>query len=156
MTEDGVVQNLGLDWDERVLPSIGNEIVKAAVAQYNAEQLLTQRDRVSRAVSVQACSFVLSQVMWYQLSNMSYGQWQILSADQQCGAQHADTRQSDKESKGVQHPCGRCCHHASVLWHRGAHQLSKADMQKCNAHSTLIALFLFADLLLCNMWLHCT
>ena len=45
-----VVQNLGLDWDERVLPSIGNEIVKAAVAQYNAEQLLTQRDRVSRAV----------------------------------------------------------------------------------------------------------
>ena len=45
------LQNLGLDWDERVLPSIGNEIVKAAVAQYNAEQLLTQRDRVSRAVS---------------------------------------------------------------------------------------------------------
>lgn len=47
-----VLQNLGLDWDERVLPSIGNEIVKAAVAQYNAEQLLTQRDRVSRAVSM--------------------------------------------------------------------------------------------------------
>ena len=47
----GLLQNLGLDWDERVLPSIGNEIVKAAVAQYNAEQLLTQRDRVSRAVS---------------------------------------------------------------------------------------------------------
>lgn len=35
-----------------MLPSIGNEIVKAAVAQYNAEQLLTQRDRVSRAVSM--------------------------------------------------------------------------------------------------------
>ena len=35
-----------------MLPSIGNEIVKAAVAQYNAEQLLTQRDRVSRAVSI--------------------------------------------------------------------------------------------------------
>ena len=43
-------QNLGTDWDERVLPSIGNEIVKAVVAQYNAEQLLTQRDKVSRAV----------------------------------------------------------------------------------------------------------
>lgn len=33
-----------------MLPSIGNEIIKAVVAQYNAEQLLTQRDKVSRAV----------------------------------------------------------------------------------------------------------
>ena len=46
-----LLQSLGTDWDERVLPSIGNEIIKAVVAQYNAEQLLTQRDRVSRAVS---------------------------------------------------------------------------------------------------------
>lgn len=35
-----------MDWEERVLPSIGNEVVKAVVAQYNAEQLLTQRDKV--------------------------------------------------------------------------------------------------------------
>jgi prohibitin 1 len=46
------LQSLGTDWDERVLPSIGNEIIKAVVAQYNAEQLLTQRDKVSRAVSL--------------------------------------------------------------------------------------------------------
>ena len=46
-----LLQSLGTDWDERVLPSIGNEIIKAVVAQYNAEQLLTQRDKVSRAVS---------------------------------------------------------------------------------------------------------
>lgn len=37
-----------------MLPSIGNEIIKAVVAQYNAEQLLTQRDKVSKAVSSQA------------------------------------------------------------------------------------------------------
>jgi len=41
---------LGSDWDERVLPSIGSEVVKAAVAQYNAESLLTKREEVSRTV----------------------------------------------------------------------------------------------------------
>lgn len=45
------VQNLGVDWDERVLPSIGSEVVKAVVAQYNAESLLTKREEVSAAVS---------------------------------------------------------------------------------------------------------
>jgi hypothetical protein len=41
-----IFKTLGTDWEERVLPSIGNEVVKAVVAQYNAEQLLTQRDKV--------------------------------------------------------------------------------------------------------------
>lgn len=45
-----IFRNLGLDWDERVLPSIGNEVLKAVVAQYQAEQLLTVRDKVSAAV----------------------------------------------------------------------------------------------------------
>lgn len=45
-----IFKTLGTDWEERVLPSIGNEVVKAVVAQYNAEQLLTQRDKVSAAV----------------------------------------------------------------------------------------------------------
>jgi prohibitin 1 len=30
-----VYQNLGLDYDERVLPSIGNEVLKAIVAQFD-------------------------------------------------------------------------------------------------------------------------
>lgn len=45
-----IYSNLGLDWDERVLPSIANEVLKAIVAQYNAEQLLTQREAVSRQI----------------------------------------------------------------------------------------------------------
>jgi prohibitin 1 len=47
------LQGLGVDWEDRVLPSIGNEIVKATVAQFNAEQLLTQREKVSLTVSPQ-------------------------------------------------------------------------------------------------------
>jgi len=42
-----IYQELGIDYDERVLPSIANEILKGIVAQYNADQLLTLRDKVS-------------------------------------------------------------------------------------------------------------
>jgi len=39
--------NLGPDYDDRVLPSIGNEVLKAVVAQYDAGTLITQREDVS-------------------------------------------------------------------------------------------------------------
>lgn len=42
-----IFKSLGMDYDERVLPSIGNETMKAIVASYNAEELITQRESVS-------------------------------------------------------------------------------------------------------------
>jgi len=42
-----IYRNCGPDYDERVLPSIVNEVLKTAIAQYNAAQLLNQRESVS-------------------------------------------------------------------------------------------------------------
>lgn len=44
------LQNLGADYDERVLPSIGNEVLKAIVAQFDAAELITQREAVSQRI----------------------------------------------------------------------------------------------------------
>jgi len=45
-----IYQKLGKNFNEVILPSLGNEVLKAVVAQYDADQLLTLREEVSRNI----------------------------------------------------------------------------------------------------------
>lgn len=45
-----IYQTLGLDYDERVLPAIGNEVLKSIVAQFDASELITQRELISSKI----------------------------------------------------------------------------------------------------------
>jgi prohibitin 1 len=45
-----IYQKLGVDYEERIFPSLVSEVLKATVAQFDADQLLTQREKVSRSI----------------------------------------------------------------------------------------------------------
>jgi len=46
-----IYTEIGVDYEERILPSIVNETLKTVIAQFNADELITQRTRVSQKIS---------------------------------------------------------------------------------------------------------
>jgi prohibitin 1 len=99
-------KHLGPDYDERVLPSVGNEVLKSIVAQYNAEQLLTLRDKVSKeirdAITARCAQFdiVLDDV---SITHLAYGkEFSKAIEDKQVAQQEAERQkfvvmQADQE-----------------------------------------------------------
>ena len=45
-----IYRHIGQDYDDKILPSIVNEVLKQVIAQFNATALLTQREQVSRLI----------------------------------------------------------------------------------------------------------
>src|SRR5262245_48860708 len=59
-----IYQSLGMDYDERVLPSIGNEVLKSIVAQFDAAELITQREVV--CINRDGCMDILILIRRYR------------------------------------------------------------------------------------------
>lgn len=45
-----ILNNIGEDYDSKIFTSIGNEVLKSVVAQYDAGQLVTMREKVSNEI----------------------------------------------------------------------------------------------------------
>lgn len=92
-----ILQQLGLDFGNRVMPSIGNEVLKAVVAKYNAEELLSKRQKISKEIHKElkqrAAEFnlILDDVA---ITHLQYGKEFTMAIEQKQVAQQEAERQS--------------------------------------------------------------
>jgi prohibitin 1 len=105
-----IYKEIGPDYDDKVLPSLGNEILKSVVAQYNAEELLSERARISQeirsAIIKRAANFelVLDDV---SITHLTFGKEFARAieskqvAQQEAERQHWIVAKADQEQKAV-------------------------------------------------------
>jgi prohibitin 1 len=105
-----IYQSLGVDFDDRVLPSLGNEVLKSVVAQYNAEELLSKRAEISQQIRqglikrATAFNLILDDV---SITHLTFGREFAKAIEQKQVAQQEAERQtwvvarSDQERKAA-------------------------------------------------------
>jgi len=103
-----IYNEIGLDFNNRILPSLGNEVLKSVVAQYNAEELLSKRELVSeqirRAIIKRAETFNLI-IDDVSITHLTYGkEFSKAVENKQVAQQEAETQQyvvmkADQERK---------------------------------------------------------
>lgn len=105
-----IYQKLGVDFDDRVLPSLGNEVLKSVVAQYNAEELLSKRAEISQQIRAsliaraKAFDLILDDV---SITHLTFGREFARAIEQKQVAQQDAERQtwvvarSDQERKAA-------------------------------------------------------
>jgi len=100
-----IFQTLGTNFDDKVLPSLGNEVLKSVVAQYNADQLLSMREQISRQIRTtlvkraEAFNLILDDV---SITHLVFGKEFTSAIEQKQVAQQEAERQTYVVAKAEQ------------------------------------------------------